>query len=412
MNRVVITGMGVVSPVGNDTETLWNNVKSGCSGIGPITRFDTTEFESNLGAEVKDFQPELYFEKKLVKRMDLYTQYGLAAAIMATRMAGLDKSHFENNYRVGIMVGSGIGGLSSIQENVIKMKEKGPGRIAPLFIPMAITNMLAGIIAIELGIVGPSYSVVTACATGVNSIGDAFRQIKHGYLDVALAGGAEASITEIGMGGFISLTALSKAKDPDRASLPFNTDRAGFVMGEGAGVMVLESLEHAKARGAKIYGEVVGFGCTTDAYHMTAPRENGEVAAVAITQAIEEAGITPSQVGYVNAHGTGTELNDIAETKVIHRAFGEYGDKVAVSSTKSMTGHLLGAAGAIEAIITACALSEGFLPPTIGLDKIDPECNLNHVAMEGRSADIQYALSNSMGFGGHNAVICLKKWEE
>lgn len=412
MNRVVITGMGAVSPLGNDTETFWNNVKAGKLGIGPITRFDTTEFESNLGAEVKDFQPELYFEKKLVKRMDLYTQYGLAAAVMATRMAGLDKSDFENNYRVGIMLGSGIGGLSTIQDNVIKMKEKGPGRIAPLFIPMAITNMLAGVIAIELGIVGPSYSVVTACATGVNSIGDAFRQIKHGYLDVALAGGAEASITEVGMGGFISLTALTKAKDPARASLPFNPDRAGFVMGEGAGVMVLESLEHAKARGAKIYGEVVGFGCTTDAYHMTAPREDGEVAAVAITQAIEEAGITPADVGYINAHGTGTELNDIAETKVIHRAFGEYGDKVAVSSTKSMTGHLLGAAGAIEAIITAYALSDGFLPPTVGLDKIDPQCNLNHVAMEGRPADIKYALSNSMGFGGHNAVICLKKWEE
>lgn len=409
--RVVITGMGAVTPVGNTVDTFWENLKNGVCGIEKLTKFDTTDFKVHIGGEVKDFDAEQYIDKKEIKRNDQFTVYGVAAAVQALEDSGLDMEK-EDAVRVGVLVGSGIGGLQTIQQQVINLQDRGPGKVSPLFVPMAITNMAAGMIAIRVGAKGLCENTVTACASGTNSIGNAFRNIKHGYADVVFAGGAEASICEIGVAGFSNLRALSTNEDPKDACKPFDAERDGFVMGDGAGVLVLEELEHAKARGAKIYGEIVGYGATGDAYHMTAPCPDGEGAANAMRLAIQEAGIAPEEVSYINAHGTSTHANDEGETMAIKAVFGETAYKIPVSSTKSMTGHLLGAAGAIEAIACVKALQEGFLPPTINYKNPDPACDLDYIPNEGRKVeDARYALSNSLGFGGHNAVLCFKKWE-
>lgn len=407
--RVVITGMGAITPLGNTIEEFWGNIKAGRHGIAPIKKFDTDGFAATLAAEVKEFDAELYFPKKETKRMDLFSQYAVAASQMAVSDSNIDLDKVDRE-RFGVIIGSGIGGLGTLQEQITKLNDKGPARVAPLFIPMAIVNMAAGIVAIKQGAKGYCTSVVTACASGTNSIGDAFRCISRGDQDYMLAGGTEATITEIGVAGFINLSALSKASNPDRASIPFDKERAGFIMGEGSGVVFMETLESAQARGAHIYAEVVGYGSTCDAYHMTSPDPTGQGPSRAMTMAIKEAGIDPGAVGYINAHGTGTPPNDGAETKAIRLTFKEHADDLYVSSTKSMTGHLLGAAGGIEAIICAMALKDGFIPPTAGLKVADEECDLNYVPGQGIHQDISYALSNSFGFGGHNAVICLKKW--
>ncbi len=410
--RVVVTGMGAVTPLGSTVEDYWNGLKNGECGIDYIQKFDTTEYKVKVAGEVKGFDPELYMTKKDVKRNDLYAVYALAAAVQAFEDSKMNMEQ-EDATRVGVIVGSGIGGLMTMQEQMIRMHERGPARVSPLFIPMTIGNMAAGNIAIRLGAKGTCENIVTACATGTNCIGSAFREIKHGYLDACVAGGAEAAVCEIGVAGFTNLTALSTAEDPKDACKPFDKNRDGFVMGDGAGVLILEELEHAKARGAKIYGEIVGYGATGDAYHMTAPSPDGEGAARAMTLAMEEAGIAPEQVTYINAHGTSTHANDAGETAAIKLAFGDVAQQVAISSTKSMTGHLLGAAGAIEAIACIKALEEGFLPPTINYHTPDEECDLDYIPNEGRKAeDAQYALSNSLGFGGHNGVLCFKKWSE
>lgn len=413
MNRVVITGMGAVTPVGNSVDTYWESLKAGKNGITKITRFDASETGITIAAELKDFDATQYMPRKETKRTDLFSQYGIAAAVQAMEDSQLDTEKIDVD-RFGVIVSSGIGGMNTIQEQVIKMHEKGPQRVAPFFVPMVIGNMAAGNIAIRVGAKGICTSIVTACASGTNSIGEAFRSIKHGYSDVILAGGTEATICEIGIAGFGALTALSKSTDPDRGSIPFDKERNGFVMGEGAGVLVLEELEHAIARGAKIYGEVVGYGSTCDAGHMTAPSVDGSGAGKAMLQAMKEAGITPTDVDYINAHGTSTPANDSAETTAIKYAMGEeLAKQVPISSTKSMVGHLLGAAGAIEGIACVKALQDGFLPPTIGYQETDEACDLDYIPNVGRAAnDAQYALSNSLGFGGHNAVVCFKKWED
>ncbi len=407
--RVVITGMGAVTPLGNTVESYWENLKNGVCGIDHITRFDPTDFKVKIAGEVKNFEPELYMEKKELKRNDLYTIYAIAASVQAFTDSGLDMER-EDAGRVGVMIGSGIGGLITLQDNITRLAQKGPNRVAPLFIPMAISNMAAGVVAIRLGAKGNCQNIVTACSSATHSIGDAFRNIKHGYLDVCVAGGAEASVCEIGIAGFANLTALSTNPDPKDACKPFDRDRDGFILGEGSGILVLEELEHAKARGAQIYAELAGFGATCDAYHMTSPDPEGTGAAAAIRAAMAEAGITAEQVGYINAHGTSTHANDSGETKAIKAALGEAAYRTPVSSTKSMTGHLLGAAGAIEAVACVKALQEGFLPPTINLKHPDEDCDLDYVANTGRPAEIEYVLSNSLGFGGHNGVLCFKKW--
>ena len=410
MNKVVITGMGAITPCGNTVDAFWNRIRAGQIGIDFITRFPTDDFKVKVAAEVKDFTPENYMERREAKRMDLYSQYAVAAAVDAAADAGLSDSDLRGNARAGVIVGSGIGGLVTMEEQVIRLQEKGPGRVGPLFIPMTIANMAAGSVAVRLGTTGICTAVVTACASGTNSIGEAFRQIKHGYADIMLAGGAEAAITRIGMAGFQSLTALSESTNPARASIPFDKDRDGFVMGEGAGVLVLEELSHAEARGARILAEVVGYGTSCDAYHMTAPNPSGAGAASAMTQAVAEAGIDPRDISYINAHGTSTPSNDLPETTAIKTVFGADAYGIPVSSTKSMTGHLLGAAGAIEAIICVQALREGFVPPTMGLSVPEDGCDLHYVPNKGYEAALTYALSNSFGFGGHNAVLCCKKW--
>lgn len=408
--RCVITGMGAITPLGSTVEDFWGGIKDGVCGIDLIQKFDTADFKVKIGAEVKGFEPEKYMSKKDVKRNDAYAVYGMAAAVQAFEDSGLDMEK-EDASRIGVIVGSGIGGLMTMQEQVIRLHDKGPGRVSPLFIPMTISNMAAGNIAIRLGAKGVCENIVTACATGTNCIGTAFRNIKHGYLDACIAGGAEASISEIGVAGFTNLTALSTNEDPKDACKPFDKERDGFVMGDGAGILILEELEHALARGAKIYGEVVGYGATGDAYHMTAPSPDGSGAAKAMELAMEEAGIQPKQISYINAHGTSTHANDAGETAAIKLALGEAASTVPVSSTKSMTGHLLGAAGAVEAIVCVKALEEGFLPATINYKNPDEECDLDYIPNEGRNVpDAEYALSNSLGFGGHNGVLCLKKW--
>lgn len=409
--RCVITGMGAITPLGNDTASFWDGLKNGKNGIGYITKFDTTDYKVKIAGEVKDFNAELYVSKKETKRNDLYSIYAVAAATQAVEESGLNLEEIDHD-RFGVIIGSGIGGLQTIQEQVTKLCEKGPSKVSPLFIPMAIGNMAAGNVAIKFGAKGICENIVTACATGTNCIGEAFRAIKHGYNDVILAGGTEASITGIGVAGFTNLTALSTNSEPSKASRPFDKNRDGFVMGEGSGVLVLEELEHALKRGAKIYGEVVGYGANCDAYHITSPCPDGSGAAKAMKLAMAEAGITPKEVGYVNAHGTSTHANDSGETMAIKLALGDCAKTTAVSSTKSMTGHLLGAAGAIEAIVCVKALEEGFIPPTINYETPDEECDLDYVPNTGRKADIKYALSNSLGFGGHNGVLCFKKWED
>lgn len=411
--RCVITGMGAVSPVGSTVETMWDAIRNGVSGIDYLKKFDTTDFKVKVAGEVKDFDAEQYMSKKDIKRNDMFSVYAISAAVQAMEDSGLDMEK-EDASKVGVIVSSGIGGLITMQEQVIRMHDKGPGRVSPFFIPMTIGNMAAGNISIRFGAQGVCENIVTACASGTNSIGTAFRHIKHGYLDACITGGAEASISEIGVAGFTTLTALSTNEDPKDACKPFDKDRDGFVMGDGAGILILEELEHALARGAKIYGEIVGYGATADAYHMTAPLPDGSGAAKAMKLAMEEAGITPEQVSYINAHGTSTHANDAGETAAIKLALGEaQAYKTPISSTKSMTGHLLGAAGAIEAIISVKALQDGFLPPTINYHTKDEECDLDYIPNVGReAADAEYALSNTLGFGGHNGVICVKKWKD
>jgi 3-oxoacyl-[acyl-carrier-protein] synthase II len=408
--RVVITGLGAVTPCGNDVDTFWNNIKAGVSGIDFITKFDTSDFKVKIAAEVKGFDPLQFMDRKEAKRMDVFSQFAIASATEAVEDAKLDIEAIDKN-RFGVIIGSGIGGIDTIEKEQTKFLQKGPSKVQPLFIPMIISNMAAGNVAIKFQARGICTTVVTACATGTNAIGEAYRMIQYGTADLMLAGGTETSITPLSIAGFTNLTALSKSEDPKRASIPFDADRDGFVMGEGAGVLLLESLEHAQKRGAKIYAEMVGYGSTCDAYHMTSPSPDGEGAARAMDIAIKEAGITPGEVSYINAHGTSTPLNDKYETIAIKTVFGE-NTKVPVSSTKSMTGHLLGAAGAIEGIISVKSLQEGFIPPTVGYSVSDPDCDLDIVPNVGRKADLEYVLSDSLGFGGHNAVILMKKWSE
>lgn len=403
--RVVVTGLGVVHSLGTDIETFWNAIKEGKNGIKTVTKFDTSDYQTKVAAQIDNFDPTQRIDKKEAKRMDLFTQYAIYASMEAVQMAGIDFSTIDP-YRAGVIIGSGIGGIETLEENSRILYEKGPKRISPFFVPMMIANIASGQVAIKFGIKGYNACVVTACATANHSIGDAMRVIQNGYADIMISGGAEASISPLGFSGFCAMRAMSENPDPDSACRPFDKNRDGFVMGEGAGVLILEEYEHAVRRGANILAELVGYGCTCDAYHITAPDPEGDAGTRCLELTLEDAGVTPDRVGYFNAHGTSTPLNDPLETKVIKRVFG---DKIAVSATKSMTGHLLGAAGGIEAIITVLALKEGFLPPTINLREPDPECDLDYVPNKGRKQDIEYAVSNSLGFGGHNAALLFKK---
>ena len=408
--RVVITGMGAKTPIGLTAEESWEAAKAGKCGIAPITQYDTTNMKAKLAGEVKGFDPALYMDKRDARKMDRFAQLALAAAVEAVEASGLDFSA-EDPYRCGVVMACGIGGLTTMQRDCIKGETKGYDKISPFFIPMAIGNMAAAHVAIKYGLKGMTTCPVTACASGTNAVGDAMRQIRDGYAEVVVCGGAEAVINELAMGGFTSMHALCTSEDPSRASIPFDAERSGFVMGEGAGALVLEELEHARKRGARIVAEVAGYGATSDAYHITAPVPGGEGGAKAMAFALADAGVAPEQVGYINAHGTSTPMNDACETQAIKTVFGAHAYELMVSSTKSMTGHMLGAAGAVEAIFTAQALRDGFIPATIGYQVPDPACDLDVVPNEGRKADVTYALSNSLGFGGHNATLLLKKWE-
>ena len=409
MRRVVVTGIGMITPVGNNTSVSWNAVKNGECGIGPITHYDTTGRKVTLAGEVKDYDPGATIDPKELRKMDRFVQFAMTAASEAVEASGIDFAS-ENTERVGVIISSGIGGFATIQSEIIKGNEKGYDRVSPYFIPQIISNMAAGQIAIKYGLNGMCSCVVTACAGGTNAIGDAFHRIRDGYEDVMLCGGTEACITEIGIGGFTSMRALHTGNDPKRASIPFDKDRSGFVMGEGAAVLILEEEEHAKKRGADIYGEVVGYGANCDANHITAPLEDGSMAAKCLTLALNDANVKPEDIDYINAHGTSTHLNDSGETKAIKLAFSEHAKKLMVSSTKSMTGHLLGAAGAVEAGFSVLALKDGFVPATIGYENFDEECDLDIVPNVGRNKDIKYAVSNSLGFGGHNACLVFKKY--
>ena len=407
MKRVVVTGLGCISPVGNDINTFWSNITAGKHGIGPITKFDASDMKVKIAAEVKDFNPEQYIEKSEVRRTDLYAQYAIAAAAQAVEESGIAGN--VDPHRLGVYIGSGIGGINTFVSETEKMLAKGPGRVSPFFIPMMISNMAAGLVAIRYSAKGPCLPVVTACATATHAIGEAFRAIKHGYADAIITGGAEAAITPLAMGGFTSCMALSTTNDPDNSSVPFDKRRDGFVMGEGAGIILLEEYEHAKARGAKIYCEMVGYGNNCDAYHITAPNPEAECSSRMISLAFEEAGLVPDEKLYINPHGTSTPLNDKSETLAIKRALGDVAYKVPVSSTKSMTGHMLGAAGGIEAIVAIKAMETGIIPPTVGYKEPDPECDLDIVPNEKRAYEVDKALSLSLGFGGHNAGILFKK---
>lgn len=409
MRRVVVTGIGMITPVGNNTSVSWNAVKNGECGIGPITHYDTTGRKVTLAGEVKDYDPGATIDPKELRKMDRFVQFAMTAASEAVESSGIDFAS-ENTERAGVIISSGIGGFATIQSEIIKGNEKGYDRVSPYFIPQIISNMAAGQIAIKYGLNGMCSCVVTACAGGTNAIGDAFHRIRDGYEDVMLCGGTEACITEIGIGGFTSMRALHTGNDPKRASIPFDKDRSGFVMGEGAAVLILEEEEHAKKRGAMIYGEVVGYGANCDANHITAPLEDGSMAAKCLTLALNDANVKPEEIDYINAHGTSTHLNDSGETKAIKLAFSEHAKKLMVSSTKSMTGHLLGAAGAVEAGFSVLALKDGFVPATIGYENFDEECDLDIVPNVGRNKDIRYAVSNSLGFGGHNACLVFKKY--
>ena len=408
--RVVITGLGAVTPVGLTAADSWQAVRSGVCGIGPITQFDPTGQKVSLAAEVKGFDPEAHFTRQEAKHMARFTQFALASAREALQDSGLDKEQ-EDLDRCGVIVSSGIGGLSITEAEHDKGAQKGWDRVSPFYIPTAICNMAAGQIAIDSGFRGMCSCPVTACAGGTNAVGDAFHYIRDGYADVMLCGGTEAAVTPLAIGGFTSMKALSQATDPARASIPFDAERSGFVLGEGAGILVLEELQHALSRGAKIYAEFVGYGATCDAYHMTAPRPDGSGGAKAMAVALSDAGIAPEEVDYINAHGTSTHLNDAGETAAVKAVFGDHAHALAISSTKSMTGHMLGAAGAVEAIFTALSLHDGFVPATINYQVPDPECDLDVVPNEGREKALRCALSNSLGFGGHNGSILLKKWE-
>ncbi|MCS7459501.1 beta-ketoacyl-ACP synthase II [Paenibacillus doosanensis] len=409
--RVVITGMGVMTSLGHDLETFWGNLMAGKSGVGNIELFDVSEYPTRIAAEIKDFNPEQYFDKKEARRMDRFVQFAVAASLSALQDAGLNVKEDTDPERVGVYVGSGIGGLSTWEEQHKILLEKGPKRVSPFFIPMMIANMASGQISMLTGAKGPNSTAVTACATGTHSIGDSFKMIQRGDADVMICGGAEATISPTGVAGFCALRAMStRNEEPEKASRPFDVDRDGFVMGEGSGILILESLEHAQKRGARIYGEVIGYGMSGDAYHMTDPDPDG--AARCMAKAIKDAGIAPEEVDYINAHGTSTPVGDRSETTAIKKALGDHAYKVAVSSTKSMTGHLLGAAGGVEALICGLTLKHGYIPPTINLDNQDPECDLDYVPNTARQSDVTVAMSNSFGFGGHNATIIMRKFEQ
>ena len=407
--RVVITGVGAVTPVGNTADKTWDSILAGRHGISLIQSFDTASSEVKVAAEVRDFDPLEYMDKKEARRSDRYTQFALAAAVQAVQDCGTDFSG-EDPYRIGVIVGSGIGGFQTIEKEYSGYLDKGMRHISALFIPMMITNMAAGTISMRYGFKGPNYAPVSACATSAHAVGEAFRSIKHGYCDVCLTGGSEAAITQFAIGGFNNMNALTQSEDPDRACCPFDKERSGFVMGEGGAILVLEELEHARARGAHIYAEITGYGATADAYHMTSPDPEGQGGAQAMLLACREGGISPEQVDYVNAHGTSTGLNDKFETKAVKAALGTHAYQIAVSSTKSMTGHLLGAAGALEAMLCARALEDGIIPPTANYRVKDEECDLDYVTEGARKQAITHALSNSLGFGGHNVSLLLKKY--
>lgn len=409
--RVVVTGLGAVTPLGNDVDTTWKHIIEGKSGIGPLTRVNAEEYPAKVSAELKDFNPEVFMERKDARKMDRFTQYAVASALMAVDDANLTINE-ENADRVGVWIGSGIGGMETFEQQYEIFLNRGYRRVSPFFVPMLIPDMATGQVSITLGAKGFNSCTVTACATGTNSIGDAFKVIQRGDADAMITGGAEAPITKMSVAGFCANTALSTNPDPQTASRPFDKNRDGFVIGEGAGIIVLEELEHALARGAKIYAEIVGYGSTGDAYHITAPAPGGEGGARAMKMALKDAGFNPEDIDYINAHGTSTDYNDKFETLAVKTVFGEHAYKVAMSSTKSMTGHLLGAAGGVEAIFTILAMRDSILPPTINLETPDPECDLDYVPNKARSKEINAGMSNSLGFGGHNATIIFKKYEK
>ena len=408
--RVVVTGMGAITPIGNSVEEFWDGIKEKRIGFGPITKFNTENYKCKLAAEVKDFDAGNFMDPKAAKRMELFCQYAVAASKEAIEDSGLDLEK-EDAFRIGVSVGSGVGSLQVMEREHAKLLEKGPGRVAPLLVPLMITNMAAGNVSIQFGLKGKNINVVTACATGTNSIGEAMRSIQYGEAEIMLAGGCEGSISPIGIAGFSALTALTTSNDPSRCSIPFDKERSGFVMGEGAGVVVLEELEHAKARGAKIYAEVVGYGSTADAYHITSPAEDGSGAAKAMEYAIKDAGIALNEIEYINAHGTSTHHNDLFETRAIRLLFKEHANQIKINSTKSMVGHLLGAAGAVEFIASVKEVQEGYLHATVGYQIPDEECDLDY-CKEPVTTNVEYALSNSLGFGGHNASIIVKKYQD
>ena len=402
--------MGAITPIGNSVEEFWNGIKEGKTGFGPITYFDTADYRCKLAAEVKDFDPAQYMDKKSARRMEQFCQFAVAAAGQAISDAGLDMEQ-EDPYMVGCSVGSGIGSLQAMEREYDRLKEKGPGRVGPMLVPLMISNMAAGNVSIAYGLKGKSLNVVTACATGTHSIGEAYRTIQYGDADVMIAGGTESSITPIGIAGFSALTALSFSEDPERASIPFDKERNGFVMGEGSAVVVLEELEHAKRRGAKIYAELTGYGCSSDAYHITSPAEDGSGAATAMLNALKDGGVAPEELTYINAHGTSTHHNDLFETRAIKLAFGEHAYDLKINSTKSMVGHLLGAAGAVEFVTCVKEIQEGYIHPTVGLRETEEELDLNY-CRDSYKEEVPYALTNSLGFGGHNASLLLKKYTE
>lgn len=408
--RVVVTGLGAVTPIGNNVEEYWSGIKAGKIGFAPISRFDTETFKCKIAAEVKDFNPEEYMDKKAARRMEKFCQYAVAAAGQAIKDSGLDMEK-EDPYMVGTCIGNGVGSMEAMEREHKSLVEKGPGRVNPLFVPLLISNMAAGNVSITYGLKGKNIDVVTACASGTNSIGEAFRTIQYGDADVMIAGGTEAVVSPLGIAGFTSLTALSLSEDPEKCSIPFDKDRNGFVMGEGSGIVVLEELEHAKKRGAKIYAEVTGYGCSADAFHITSPEDSGAGAARAMTNAVKDAGLELTDIKYINAHGTSTHHNDLFETRAIKLAFGDHAKNIKVNSTKSMIGHLLGAAGAVEFIVCVKTVEEGYIHRTVGLNETEEEMDLDY-CKESYTGDVEYALSNSLGFGGHNASILVKKWSE
>ncbi len=409
MCRVVVTGMGVISPVGNDIDTFWESLKAGKCGIDKIQRFDASGLKVSLDAEVKEFEPKKYYDTvQEIRKSDLFMQYAMAAARQAVEQSGILESELDKE-RFGVYIGSGIGGINTTIRETRKLDEKGPEMVSPFFVPMMISNMAAGAVSIKFGAKGPTLPIVTACATSTHTIGEAYRVIKHGYADAIIAGGSEASINELAMAGCINCQALNLSEDPSEGSIPFDKRRGGFVMGEGAGILILEEYEHAKKRGAKIYAEVVGYGNTSDAYHITAPDPEGDGAVRAIQAAVKEAKVSDSDEIYFNAHGTGTHLNDAMETKAIKKVFGKKAYDIHISSTKSMTGHMMGATGAVEAIASVMALNEGIIPPTINYKEKDEECDLNYTVNKAENVDVDFAISTSLGFGGHNACIAFKK---